>query len=899
MLIFAGAIHANKINIPTKLKIFVGKHPEKLKMVTCNICNSNFDEIETLVRHCRRHSFDPKVRYRCPFQYCKKICKSYSDYRRHVSTEHRRKVTNPTTVEKNIYRCNVTFCQKTEDTFKDLVKHLKAHLDSKVTISCPFTSCAKPYKVKSTFASHLSRSHSHQSIAGMSNANSSSALPVSADTETANVSDHTSGEGHHRDVTDEQEFSMMFNLFLVKLQVEHHVSELVIDEIVKACRCLSDYNNDYIICKVLKLIQRKDPEFNDERELCKLIKSDLFNVVLDDYQGVLRSKYMRSEYVKKNMKFIEPINIKLGAMKKNDFCHYVPLKSSLQNFLSDSTVKSQFESPRVQSAVYSDLHDGYVYKENDFFDGSRKLELLLYQDAFEVVNPLGASKNRHKLVGVYYTLANLHEHNRSNANSFQLLMLIKESVLKRHEASLIFKPLIDELRLLHEEGIDLGYKDRTRVGLLAVLGDNLGSHYVGGYTESFMAKQFCRYCVITREQFRNGTSLGEWRTPETYDEHANTAHNEGVMCHGIKSNSSFNEIPGFHVAKPGLPPCIAHDIYEGVLSYDLVLFLKCLCNEKKWVSTDTLNSLIVNFKYKSFDSLDKPPMINFKSKKLSGHAIQNSVLLRNINFILLPHVQDGTDAVWELLLLLRQIVLMISAPSMDTGDVMFMESSILLYLQLLRETFPEYDLKPKHHFMTHYGELVRAFGPLSKCSTLRMEAKHQFFKRCIIRSGNYINITKFAANKHSLLQAYYLQDCMFSVTLECENAIDFNANMYSEDIRRIVEEKLGDKKGNSTISSEVKFKGIRYKNNDLVILDVKTWKLVAGVIGGILVCENQVYFIVEEHDSYFKSSEGCYTLDASKGSSLIPLSELYDPMSLPIYCVQNRKCFNLKHSLVF
>lgn len=51
---------------------------------------------------------------------------------------------------------------------------------------------------------------------------------------------------------------------------------------------------------------------------------------------------------------------------------------------------------------------------------------------------------------------------------------------------------------------------------------------------------------------------------------------------GIKLRSVFNDLPDFHVCQPGLPPCLGHDIFEGVLSYNLDLYLNYFIKKMKW-----------------------------------------------------------------------------------------------------------------------------------------------------------------------------------------------------------------------------------------------------------------------------------------------------------------------------
>jgi hypothetical protein len=55
------------------------------------------------------------------------------------------------------------------------------------------------------------------------------------------------------------------------------------------------------------------------------------------------------------------------------------------------------------------------------------------------------------------------------------------------------------LKCLEEEGIDLGSDFGTVKGTVAsILDNNLGSHFVGGFTECFSgAGHFCRFCLAT------------------------------------------------------------------------------------------------------------------------------------------------------------------------------------------------------------------------------------------------------------------------------------------------------------------------------------------------------------------------------------------------------------------
>ncbi|GBM83878.1 hypothetical protein AVEN_170605-1 [Araneus ventricosus] len=54
--------------------------------------------------------------------------------------------------------------------------------------------------------------------------------------------------------------------------------------------------------------------------------------------------------------------------------------------------------------------------------------------------------------------------------------------------------------------------------VFCVVGDNLGSHCIGGFVECFNADYLCCYCLIRKHEFRNKPfSVGQMRTKERYD----------------------------------------------------------------------------------------------------------------------------------------------------------------------------------------------------------------------------------------------------------------------------------------------------------------------------------------------------------------------------------------------
>lgn len=93
----------------------------------------------------------------------------------------------------------------------------------------------------------------------------------------------------------------------------------------------------------------------------------------------------------------------------------------------------------TDSQEFSDIHDGQIFKSNKFFiENPGCLKLILYQDAFEIANPLGSAKKKHKVLAVYLSVANLPAYVRSNTDHMSLVLLCGEKDLKQFGYAKLF-----------------------------------------------------------------------------------------------------------------------------------------------------------------------------------------------------------------------------------------------------------------------------------------------------------------------------------------------------------------------------------------------------------------------------------------------------------------------------
>lgn len=222
-----------------------------------------------------------------------------------------------------------------------------------------------------------------------------------------------------------------------------------------------------------------------------------------------------------------------------------------------------------------------------------------------------------------------------------------------------------------------------------------------------------------------------------------------------KACSLTQNLKHFHVLSG---PDILQDILEGVPT-EVSLCLTDLIG-KSYFTLDVLNQAIRFFKYTFSDRTDRPQMLSkgFSTKGTTGgNAHENWCLIRLLPLLIGHYVPEG-DNTWEILMLLKDIVELAVAPRHTEETRHFLDCKIAEHRHLLQLTFPDFSLRPKHHFVEHYPQLIRKFGPLCEVWTMPFEGKYKFFKRAIRTMQNLKNVAMTLATKHQWAISYHL-DC--------------------------------------------------------------------------------------------------------------------------------------------
>lgn len=550
----------------------------------------------------------------------------------------------------------------------------------------------------------------------------------------------------------------------------------------------------------------------------------------------------------------------------------------------------------------TDFRHGNLFSENSLFSlDEHALQIFLYFDEFEIVNPLGPHKKKHKLCGFYYVLGNLYPENRASLPMIQLVALCRSRDMKYFGIEKILQPMMQDLKVLETEGVSVPGVPKTFRGTIAfVAADNLGSHMIGGFLESFSGKKtrICRFCMATSEGIQNPYAEFQPRSRENYDHHLeiSRASDQSVSVYGIKHNSVLNELKYFHVTS-GLPPDVMHDILEGVSHIEFSLVLKEL-NKQGQVDLKFLNQQIETWRYGPLDRINKPVEIgsDFTIKQTSARMW---CLMRLLPLYIGCGVPENNPH-WNLLLLLRTIAEYVFSPKMSKQLCAYLHTIILEHNSLFKTLFPGETLKPKHHFLTHYAQMIMDYGPLRTCWCMRFEAKHRYFKSLVVRLQNYINAPSMLAKRHERMQAYQFSSSPESVADEIEVVKSIQTKMdYLSDHVKAKLKAEGFAQDTLIQAEVVHYSGVAYHKGMYLVTGFTADEVIFGHIEACFyeTLSKKLVFLVSEQLGIFDSHLGAYLLatESFRPVDVINREDMHDCYPLSAYNVNGKVYIVLKH----
>lgn len=881
------------------------------------MCTVSLPSRYELLKHCRLQHRNVQ-RYSCPHTSCPCNFKTWNSLHIHLSRVHPKQSTQDQQ-QLVIYSCNLCQCSDLP-TERGYFLHIGTHLKSNETVTCMFEGCHFKTNIYGTFHSHKNRKHNPHTLKDFKLGvvtTSASSLGSSEDCEPSVRQEIESGSvfsSRDEDVgrTFPEVIERYFAAVLLKLEHFAHVPGAKIDEFLEELHYLLSSTALPLSLEIFEGVLQKHIPMIDRSVLTEVTavlctSNPLLKAVKKD--GSLSSTYLRNQYYKESFGTVEPVEYILDAKEHRSF-QYVPILKTLhQLFSKKDLVERVVENHKAQQSkitgehcIYRSYQDGSHFKQNSFLSGDEmRILLRLYIDDFEVCNPLGTSRRKHKLCGIYWTLSNLPSGSHSSLSSIYLAVLYKAVDVGKFGYDHVLRPLLHDVKILEEEGIFIPLLGKCLKGTIqVVVADNLGAHSIAGFNETFSSGYICRVCTGTRTEIQTKevkSGLFTVRTTELHDSHVKLAKENCSSYFGVKRQCFITEMLSHFSVHTGYPPDIMHDIFEGIVPVELARCLAILIS-KKYFNLEILNNSILHFPYKWTDKTNRPHVIpsTFSTRgTIGGNATENWALLRLLPFIVGHLVPEGEFA-WEILLDLKDIAELVVAPEHTDESIAYLESKITDHRQKYQELFPDVQLLPKHHYLEHYPELIRKFGPLEALWTMRFEAKHSFFKQVARHTNCFKNIPLSLAAKHQLVISYHLSSSTYEKpSLKVTNISTVPVDVLKQEIAQSIEQIYP---GTTEVhfSKYVSSKGLTFRKGMIVAHGSTSGLPDFSEILQICVVQDRLYFIVKRLSGWYREHFRAFELSASpvRETVLVELGDLADDYPLADYVVGSLRLVTLK-----
>lgn len=425
-------------------------HRVILVMFVCRTCQKSFNTISQYDKHQIVHRDEINLKIICLYPNCKTNCGSYLNFRQHIVRYHGNE-------GGGLFFCKHTHCSLSFQNLHLLKKHQSSHLklEESCTYICGFCNDKTiQFETKNAYKIHISRCHKllddhdfrsqandrYCNVRITTDSNESRDIDVDISNE-CDVSFPNSIEilknnkaGHDTVRNQNANTLNIFSNLYANLSAKHLATEPLIQNVVDSVL------EGYKICHDDFLSSLKATDLSlDNVNKVEQILCQSFRDISNTHQpaGIFNTAFRRNAYHKQSDTYVKPIPIHFKnerGLETEFHFTYVPILETLQAKFKDRNMYRACFSVEQESSIskaLSDINDGTVVKNNPFFrDNPKALKIILFQDAFEICNPLGSSRGKFKLLGMYMMIGNIPAHLRSKSENIKLVALCPEKLLR-------------------------------------------------------------------------------------------------------------------------------------------------------------------------------------------------------------------------------------------------------------------------------------------------------------------------------------------------------------------------------------------------------------------------------------------------------------------------------------
>lgn len=558
------------------------------------------------------------------------------------------------------------------------------------------------------------------------------------------------------------------------------VTNSTVDFVVK------EFENSFLqISKLILRISNKFCKENFEDFSCQSLS------LIEAFSHV-NSIYKRQKALEKYSQIIMPKEYSLGSRLEqrvrdnkrqevivSDTFMYVPILKSLEKLVSSPDIYQCFSKvvPSNSNSIES-FKDTVAFKTNCLFSRNpNSIQIQLFYDDFETVNPLGSKRGIHKLGAFYFTIKNLPDYINSQLSSIHLLALFYSEDAKKYGINSILKLIIPDFLYLEKVGISVNGSDRIFGTLCSLAFDNLGGNSLLGFNESFNSHYFCRICCTSKSEAQE---IFEHSKMIVRDK-SNYANHLSDKSFGVQTECILNQLNYFNfLDSPSVD--IMHDLLEGVVPYEIKLVLQKLISLKCF-DLDLINQRIQAHNFGYLESKNRPSPIRLEGSgnKIGQKASQAWCLIRYLPVIIGDLViSNEQKKYWEILLQLLEILSYVFCRKFSESTLLLLDAKIVSHHNLFRKLFPDQKLIPKHHLMCHYSFVIRQSGPLVSMWAMRYEGKHNYFSQLAGQIRNFRNICSSLAKRHQQYSSHLLKTIEINEGVRADNIVVSNLYEFAE-----------------------------------------------------------------------------------------------------------------------
>lgn len=661
-----------------------------------------------------------------------------------------------------------------------------------------------------------------------------------------------------------------------------------------------------------------DKLVEDKMSAEKVFKST-FKFSIDKLNGI-NSQLKRNKIMKSSESYVEPVEMSSGfkyinvidkvsgkMVRKTKQCtfQFIPPRKTLTSLFSNEEIEKIYvqynQYHQCKEGSYERFCCGSVFQNNAFFtENPMAIQVKIFVDDFEPCNALKSKAGMHKITAFYGQINNFPSEFSSKLDHIFLIALCDASDSKSEltDTNNVIETIKNDLKLLESDGIETCSGRKIKGTLMSAIFDNLGGNVLLGLNSSFNSNYYCRICETPKSECQRMSKEdpSKKRTIESYNRSlANLSIQPNSETFGVKVPCKLNDLRFFHTME-NIVVDPMHDILEGAIPFLLERIFE-YCNNQGIASTDKIQSLVECFDYGNLNKANVPSKVRTEKKNMGQNASQSYCLMTHLPFILFKFKEKLLD-VWKPVESLLRILQIIKSVQISEPDLEDLEEHIETHMESIMQIFKTH-LRPKHHLITHYVSVIRSMGPAISLWVMRMEAKHQYFKRLAQNTKNFMNLKKTLAVKH--------QEMIFHEGFPHSNVITMSTNSIPlsswslyEDYAEILDKELSITDfENASIINSVQIQNVKYKPKYLIEFNSTFYQ-----IDFIVNRADRFWFLfsknyrVREYDSFLNSLlvekfDGLFILEQSE----LINREVYEMKSLKdkAYIIaENLKLFKIK-----